>query len=166
MTLVTFKYPAGICAEDKNSGIQGVISSRLQRLNGCLQYCIQPKAKEGATEPPDGFYTDEQNLKSIDDSPLPVVNETYVFQYETGDRVQSLLTKSSGIITIRFIDMNLCERYLFVLPELNKEFKEIGLNAFPQEIKFLDKGLNTRGQPVKRERTGGPHATFGRIPHK
>lgn len=37
---------------DKVSGLEGTVVSKVEYLNGCVQYGVQPKFKKGATELP------------------------------------------------------------------------------------------------------------------
>lgn len=36
--------------KDKISGLEGIVVSRIEYLNGCVQYGVMPKMKKGATE--------------------------------------------------------------------------------------------------------------------
>lgn len=51
---------------DKVTGFEGIATARVEYLNGCIQYCIKPKAtKEGAC--PAGEYIDDQQLEVVGD---------------------------------------------------------------------------------------------------
>lgn len=52
--------------KDKVTGFEGIATARCEYLNGCTQYCVEPKAtKEGAM----------LEAKYIDDSQLTVVSK-------------------------------------------------------------------------------------------
>lgn len=64
-----FKFDLGDQVIDVFTNFKGIIESRIQHLNGCIQYMVQPKVdKDGKM--PDGFQIDEQNLKLIKKSIL------------------------------------------------------------------------------------------------
>ncbi len=46
------------------SGLVGVVTSRTEYLNGCVQYAVMPKIKKGATELP-SWNIDEEQLEVI-----------------------------------------------------------------------------------------------------
>jgi len=57
------KFSLGKTLRDTVSGFEGVAVARVEYLNGCIQYCIQPPAKDGRL--PDGVYLDEHQLVEI-----------------------------------------------------------------------------------------------------
>ncbi len=49
---------------DKSTDFEGIATSRLEYINGCVQYCVQPPVdKEGKRQ--DGIYLDSQYLEVI-----------------------------------------------------------------------------------------------------
>lgn len=46
---------------DRVSGLVGIAVARVEYLNGCVQFCIQPPAEKGTR--PDGVYVDQQQLE-------------------------------------------------------------------------------------------------------
>lgn len=59
-----FKFELGDYVKDSLLGFEGFIEERVQCLNGCIQYRIQPKVgKDGKI--PDACQLDEQNLELI-----------------------------------------------------------------------------------------------------
>ena len=57
-----FKFELGQEVKDKVNGFKGVITARVEYLNGCLQYCVEPTklTKTGEiVKPP---YIDESQL--------------------------------------------------------------------------------------------------------
>lgn len=62
---VKFKFPLGIRAKDITCGFEGVITGRLQHLNGCIQYMITPNVdKDGERQ--DSWNIDEGQLVKVD----------------------------------------------------------------------------------------------------
>ncbi len=156
MSKVTFAYPASIEVMDRNTKLKGVITSRIQRINGCIQYCVQPPVTENdPAKIPEGWYLDEVQLIQPDGTALVRVNEVYTFEFETGDRVKNRITKQKGIVTIRHSDQNLCERYAVQLEEADKDGKFKEISCFKQELTLVDHGLNASLEaPLKRATTG------------
>lgn len=60
-----FKFKLGLTAKDKVTGFTGVITSRIEYINGCIQYCVKPKMME-AGKMPDGEYLDEQQIEIVE----------------------------------------------------------------------------------------------------
>lgn len=150
MTAVTFKYPTGIKATDKASGFEGIITSRSELLNGCIKYAVQPQVtKQG--EYPDSYDIDEQDIMPAKGSYKP---ESHTFKYRIGDEVKSLINGYRGIIVMRILDLNKCERYV-IEGKFSKEGKRVNVHALQQEIKVIGKGLNKELEP-KKAYTGCP----------
>lgn len=154
MSKVTFDYPAGIKVKDQITGVEGILTARCQRINGCLQYFIQPKYKDDNTEVP-GHWTDGENLLVKDwmdkvEGPSPVE-----FAFETGDRIKNRLHNKIGFCSVRRIDMNGCIGYWYESGEVDKDGKQIERYGFEQEFALVDKGLNApEEQPLARRATG------------
>lgn len=51
--------------KDKVTGMEGIAISKVEYLNGCVQYCLKPKAKKGETKMPEGVYIDYNQLEVI-----------------------------------------------------------------------------------------------------
>lgn len=50
------------------SGFEGIITAKIEYLNGCCQFCVQPRCddKEGTGKKPDALYFDWQQLELVD----------------------------------------------------------------------------------------------------
>ena len=60
-----WRFRLGEKVKDAVTGFKGTITSRIEYLNGCLQYCVEPKVgKEGKKM--DHQYIDEGQLELID----------------------------------------------------------------------------------------------------
>lgn len=152
MSQVQFMIQLGVEAVDRVSGLKGTVICGVQLLNGCIQYVVQPKCKKGEVTMPDGYSVDEDSLEIIGAKAKPF---THDFTFETGDRLRSMVNGHEGIAQRRILDLNGCERYV-VEGKMDKDGKQIAINAFKQEWKFVDEGLNEKKKPVERARTGGP----------
>ena len=51
---------------DRVTGFEGVATSKVEYLNGCVQYCVKPRVGED-NKMVDGEYVDVQQLEVIDD---------------------------------------------------------------------------------------------------
>jgi hypothetical protein len=52
------------------TGFQGIATGRIEYLNGCVQYCVRPRAVAKEGEPlkyPEGSWIDYQNLEVVGD---------------------------------------------------------------------------------------------------
>jgi len=58
------KFTLGNKLRDVVSGFEGIAVSRVQYLNGCVQYCLQAPVKDGAR--PSGEYVDENQLEFVE----------------------------------------------------------------------------------------------------
>ena len=61
MAKVFFKL--GLMAQDTVTGFKGILVSKHEYLNGCVQYHLEAKAKTG--DKPNAFYVDSQQIKII-----------------------------------------------------------------------------------------------------
>lgn len=66
MSSVKFKYESGIEVKDMVTGLSGIINGRMECLNGCIRYSVQPKADEkDPHKMPDGWWIDEAQIEVI-----------------------------------------------------------------------------------------------------
>ncbi len=59
------KIKLGTKIRCKVTGLEGVATSRIEYLNGCVQYGLTPKAKENEAKYPDTAYLDEDQIEII-----------------------------------------------------------------------------------------------------
>lgn len=64
-----FKHELGTKVREKITGFTGVITSRIDYLTGCNQYCVLPKCKEEGVYP-EGQYFDEERLEVLNEEKL------------------------------------------------------------------------------------------------
>lgn len=143
MHRVEFTFPTGIQVQCKVSGIKGTLTSRIQRINGCIQYCVDPKMKEDAALAPDGAYVDGIQLEVLGEQ-KEFPKEHFDFQFAPGDRVKSRINGFKGIVQVARLDMNGCEHYHVEAEEMSKEHKRITHWFFMQELEKIDDGLNAK----------------------
>lgn len=155
---VHFKLSPGIQIKDKIKGISGTLTSRCERINGCVQYFISPLYEKDG---PKGFWTDFENIEILEGKEHA---EQVAFEFNTGDRLKNRVNNKQGIATVRGIDMNGCIFYWFETTETNDQGKIIEFYAFEQELELVDEGLNAPTEnPLKRKMTGcQSHETSGK----
>ena len=56
-------YKLGLMAQDSVTGFKGILVSKHEYLNGCVQYNLEGKSKAG--DKPVSFYVDEAQVKII-----------------------------------------------------------------------------------------------------
>lgn len=71
-----FEFILGSTLRDKVTGFTGIATSRVVYLNGCVQYGISPKVKEGEMKHPDTEYIDVSQLEFIDAGVYVPMKET------------------------------------------------------------------------------------------
>jgi len=160
MSKVKFDLRAGIKVKDKVSGAEGIITSRVQRLNGCLQYVVHPKYNDEGKKI-DTFYADFEDLEILDMRGKSKKPETIEFEFETGDKVKNRVHSKTGYITVRRIDSNGCISYWYENGEQSDKGDILEFIGFEQEFVLIDLGLNkpaTKSKPeevpIKRSNTG------------
>ena len=59
----------------KITGFEGIATARVEYINGCIQYCIKPKAgKDGKIT--EGEYLDEQQLEVVGEGVILKIKES------------------------------------------------------------------------------------------
>jgi hypothetical protein len=145
---VQFDYPAKILVKHLFAGFEYIIVSRVERINGCLQYLGDRLDKDGEIK---SEWLDKECFevltKKLPDNP-PVE-----FKFRTGDKVKNLIHKKTGIITVCKHDQNGCIAYYYETGETSPECgKILEFYGFEQEFEFVDNGLNSK--EIGRKKTG------------
>lgn len=154
MSKVKFDLPAGIKVKDIVSGIEGTITSRIERINGCLQYHISTQYGDDGKRIKAG-YSDFEDLEVLDWNGKSKKSKAIDFEFETGDKVKNRVHDKTGFVTVRRIDSNGCISYWYENGEQNDKGDILEFFGFEQEFILVDAGLNKADEPpVKRARTG------------
>lgn len=64
METTKWNIALGVNAQDKVSGFKGVVTSRVEYLNGCKKVCLQPKVDKDGKHP-DGIFFDEEQVEVV-----------------------------------------------------------------------------------------------------
>lgn len=84
------QFKLGQRLKDKVSGFSGIATSRVEFLNGCVRYCLQPPVStQDPAKLPDGTYFDAEQLEYVDDG-----LETNTPAPKGGDRIDPPLRNS------------------------------------------------------------------------
>lgn len=62
----------GTKVKDKVTGFVGIATSRIEFLNGCVQYSVKPKMKKGENKVPESSFFDEQQLEILEKKKLDI----------------------------------------------------------------------------------------------
>lgn len=166
MNKVTFELPAGIKVRETIEDLTGIITSRVERINGCIQYYIDPPRLEEGKTIVKGCWADFENLEVLDLNGRKLKSETVEFKFETGDRVRNRIHDKEGYVTVRRVDTNGCILYWYENGEQHPETGQIlDWTGFEQEFELVDKGLNApvekktgkKQKPIARAMTGCSH---------
>lgn len=84
--IIAKMFKLGVKVRDKVTGFEGIVTSRVEYMNGCVQYCVKPKAKKGE-KMPDGEYIDVEQLEYVDDG---------VVKPKKGEVLETGLSKENG----------------------------------------------------------------------
>lgn len=64
-----FKHPLGVKARCKVTGLEGIITTRIEELSGCNTYWLTPRVdKEGKR--PDTYRIHEDEVEILDEKPI------------------------------------------------------------------------------------------------
>lgn len=58
------KLQLGVTVKDRITGFMGIVTARVEYLNGCIQYCVKPEISEDG-KMPEGEYIDRDQLEVI-----------------------------------------------------------------------------------------------------
>jgi len=148
--------PFGCLVRDKVTGFEGVTVYRVEHMNNCIRYAVQPVAdKEGQL--PNGKVLAGPNLEIISPSKEdpPLTGKTSN-AFKLGVKVRDRLTGLTGIAVLRVKQMHTGDRY-GVQPWMN------GKGEIPDVQEFDEEDLEQIDPPPpaekkkKEEKPNGPH---------
>jgi hypothetical protein len=142
----------GCKARDRVTGMEGILTSRLTKLDGGVQWGLQPPvASEKPAVYPDGMNIDETQLEFIDDGLSDVaVPPLLPPSIKMGEAVADQITGFAGIVTEITQFMNGCV-YLTVQGENTAKKNEVPFKIFAQHFRFKKTGAGiTRLIPASK----------------
>lgn len=67
MDSVTFKFSLGDLVKDSITPFKGTVESRIQWMNGCIRYSVQPNELNKDGKPVESVWIDEQQLVLVEE---------------------------------------------------------------------------------------------------
>ena len=143
---------------DKITGFEGFVILRVEHMNGCLRYGIQPKVdKEGKR--PDFVVIDGPNL-TIVDPPTDGLEKTSETPntFELGVKARDRLTGLTGIVTLRIKHRYSGDRYGIQPPMNAKGEIPEAAQLDEEDIEQIDPPVVPKEKKKKEEKVlNGPH---------
>lgn len=146
MKNLVFAYPLGMQAEDKVTGFRGTITHRAEKVNGSVQYGLQPRiitGSDGKQEIQDARLVDEASIILLDDSGDRIAkedlpnHEEVVFEFDTGDKVRHRFNGFEGHVVSRVQHLNKCVTYVVEGPRIKADLYGMAnqeITAWEQEL--------------------------------
>ena len=144
---------------DKITGFRGFVTVRIEHMNNCVRYGIQPELdKEGKR--PDIVTIDGPNLKILG-KPKDGLSETRENPntFELGVKVKDRLTGLTGIVVVRIKHRYSGDRY-GIQPPMGKDRKIPEIEQFDEEdLEQIDPPPAPKKKEEKKEEKpdNGPH---------
>jgi len=148
--------PSNSLVQDEVTGFEGIVIFRIEYMNECIRYAVQPKINsEGKL--PEYKVIDGPNLKIIAPPPagLSAIPET-PDAFDFGVKLKDRLSGVEGVAVIRFKNRHAGDRY-GIQPKINEK------GDIP-DVVFLDEEDLEQIDPLpkpkkekKEKRPNGPH---------
>jgi hypothetical protein len=147
--------PFGSLVKDKVTGFEGFIVCRIEHMNNCVRYGVQPGVDE-EDQLPECKFIEGPNLKVVspprEDLPLAIKTPD---TFKLGAKVKDRLTGFTGIAVLRVKSMYSGDRY-GVQPPVNKK------GEIPEVKTFDEEDLEQVPPPKKKRKRpesppNGPH---------
>jgi hypothetical protein len=163
MTTIDTTIRLGITVRDLISGFTGIAASKVELMNGNVQFAVQPKltseAKPG--EFPDAMNIDFHTLELVDAGLADRVTAPGPTTIQLGDKVRDTVTLQEGIAVNRITFMNGCI-YYNVQGAAEKD-KQTGLMVAPERLFVMQSCLESVKPAVVVTPAPKP-STGGRVP--
>lgn len=134
----------GNVVRDLTSGFTGIAVNRNTRLNGTIQYSVQPPSKDGTL--PETVSLDENTLEFVEDGIADKATPpTYDAAIVLGSRVKCLLTGIEGLVESKTEYMNGCAAYLVCHKSKDKKNDTILADWVDQcRLEVIDEGISNK----------------------
>lgn len=153
----------GQTVRDLISGFTGIAASKVDLMNGNVQFALQPKLLAKATpgEYPDSVNIDFHTLEFVDAGLSDRVTAPGPTTIQLGDKVRDTVTQLEGIAVNRITFMNGCIYYN--VQGVAEKDKQTGLMVAPPREFVMQSCLETVRPAVVALPTPKP-STAGRVP--
>jgi len=149
--------PFGSKVRDKITGFTGFVVVRIEHMNNCVRYGVQPPLNKEKQLPEEKIF-DGPNLEVTappkSDLSQAIENPN---AFELGVKVKDLLTGFTGIAVLRVKNKHSGDRY-GVQPPMNKKAEIPDLKTFAEEdLLQIDPPVPKKKTPEEPQRPNGPH---------
>jgi hypothetical protein len=141
------------------SGVTGTATSMVERLNGNIQYGVQPKSENGASMP-EAWEIDQQSLEVVGPGISDRVTEPVTTDIRIGQKVRDWVSGFEGVATSKHTYINGCVHFM-VVPSM-KSSKSL-LNEVPTGSYLSVERLEA---VEERKPLGGPGSPLSAAPEK
>lgn len=97
------------------SGVTGTATAMVERLNGNIQYAVQPKSENGSTMP-ESWDIDQQSLEIVGPGISDRVTEPVATDIQLGQKVRDWVSGYEGVATSKHTYINGCVHFIVVPP--------------------------------------------------
>lgn len=144
---------------DKATGYTGVAVSKVELLNGNVQYAIVPKAKPDSGDYPAGINLDGDQLSVVDEGISADAKPAAKTDLQVGEKVKDLITGMSGIIIHKTTFFNGCVYFTVSVKDTKKDPAELFLSV--ERLERVSSGILPKLTKAKKP-TGGPSVPMRR----
>lgn len=151
----------GSTCVDKATGYTGVAVSKVEMLNGNVQYAIIPKAKPGSGDYPAGINLDGDQLSVVDAGISDDAKPEVKTDLKVGEKVKDVITGMSGIIIHKTTFFNGCVYFTVAVKDAKKDPADLFLSV--ERLERVSSGILAKLTKTKASKpTGGPSVPMRR----
>ncbi len=142
---------------DLTTGFEGIAVNKTLLLNGCIQFGIQPPAKDGVY--PESISIDENLLEVVDEGvSAKVTPQTFISPIVLGNTVKDIITGIQGIAITKSDCLNGCALF-------QVEHKGEGFEANKDYMAWIEQSrLSVVDEGVVNKLLKAPKAADGKMP--
>jgi hypothetical protein len=153
------KIKLGVEARDVATGFTGIVTQRIDQLNGNVQYALQPKSEDPSVMK-DPIAVDHHMLEYVSEGVVDRVTEvTHKTDIKVGEELEDILTGARGIATDLMTYMNGCQSFTMVTKISKTDEDKGGLISYVQTVR-----AKRVGPGIKNEVAVAPKAANGKTP--
>ena len=149
----------GSTCVDKATGYTGVAVSKVELLNGNVQYAIVPKANPDSGDYPAGINLDGDQLSVVDEGISADAKPAAKTDLQVGEKVKDLITGMSGIIIRKTTFFNGCVYFTVSVKDTKKDPAELFHSV--ERLERVSSGILPKLTKAKKP-TGGPSVPMRR----
>lgn len=147
----------GMLGRDRVTGLEGILTVRVNMLSGNEQFNIQPRCDPGAASIPEGQSVDVHMIEviglGVSENLTPIAESEILL----GQKVQDIVSGFTGVVTEKLTFLNGCV-YFSVLPKIPQvDNEKVKIELFEHKrLRVIDQGVRVElGLEEKRPLFGG-----------